>query len=534
MILFVSSVPMGENNYYHVDKKKKPKLEEVEQDDMLHYNQYQDPPTGGQDVQLQAWRRQQNQFLQSQRPRHLPQQQYIQHQGPTVRNPQLQALLHRYRLRQHQQTLQLQLQQQQQLRRLLLQQQIPPNVCPFGGGMCAHRKFMMFLHHIKQRPEDNCITFWRAFVAEYFSPRAKQRLCFSQYKGADHMLGTLPQGMWQCNHCGTKSGKGVEATFDVLPRLFEIKFASGFVNELLSLEDPRECRVSSGLIVLKYRKLVQTIEYEQCRVVHEGPFLIIFSQDLKILRWEFCVQRHEEFLPRRLIAPKVNQLLQVVAQQDLQTNSNMVLAARRQLANSMELQPLNDLGYPKKYFRALQTYEVVKSMKALMDFTENHKIGPIEGWKRLSEQTERMRLQRQKMQEMEHLWNSGAMNRSAQAQMDGLTGYNNHHHSSAQAAAALTNNQSMLMRLNAVNNQYSDTSIQEGFSSSQHPTPNSNQGHQRQNLATGGFLSSPQMQQQQQRTLNTFQQTHFPEDATEIPVEFSDDNFNDSDKQGSL
>ena len=24
-----------------------------------------------------------------------------------------------------------------------------------------------------------------------------------------------------------------------------------------------------------------------------------------------------------------------------------------------------------------QTYEVVKSMKALMDFTENHKIGPI-------------------------------------------------------------------------------------------------------------------------------------------------------------
>lgn len=144
---------MGENNYYHVDKKKKPKLEEVEQDDMLHYNQYQNPPTGGQDVQLQAWRRQQNQFLQSQRPHHLPQQQYIQHQGPTVRNPQLQALLHRYRLRQHQQTLQLQLQQQQQLRRLLLQQQIPPNVCPFGGGMCAHRKFMMFLHHIKQRPE---------------------------------------------------------------------------------------------------------------------------------------------------------------------------------------------------------------------------------------------------------------------------------------------------------------------------------------------------------------------------------------------
>ena len=30
-------------------------------------------------------------------------------------------------------------------------------------------------------------------MAEYFSPRAKQRLCFSQYNGAGHMLGTLPQ-----------------------------------------------------------------------------------------------------------------------------------------------------------------------------------------------------------------------------------------------------------------------------------------------------------------------------------------------------
>ena len=69
----------------------------------------------------------------------------------------------------------------------------------------------------------------------------------------------------------------------MLARLFEIKFASGFVNELLSLEDPRECRVPSGLIVLEYRKLVQTIEYEECRVVHEGPFRIIFSQDLKVL-----------------------------------------------------------------------------------------------------------------------------------------------------------------------------------------------------------------------------------------------------------
>ncbi|KAJ4899499.1 putative transcriptional regulator SLK3 [Raphanus sativus] len=368
------------------------------------------------------------------------------------------------------------------------------------------------------------------------------------------MLGTLvPRDMWQCSLCGTKSGKGVEATFDVLARLFETKYASGVVDELLSLEGQREYRLSNGLMVLEYRKTVQTTVYEQCRVVHEGPLRIIFSQDLKILSWEFCTRRHEEFIVRRLIVPKVNQLLQVaqkcqstilesgsegVSQQDLQTNSNIVLGEGRKLAKVMEPESLNQHGYPKKYARALQIHEVVKSMNDLMDFTFEHKIGPIEGWKRLSEQTETMRLQRQRMQEMEQLGNSGAMmNRwSAQSQMDGLTSgnnnnsYNHHHHSSAQAVAALTNNnnQTMLMgRLNAMNT----GRLEEGFPS-QRPTPNPNQSpywsDQRQNLATGGFLSSPQMQQQQQQhgTPNTLQQTHLPpEDATEIPDDFSDDNF---------
>lgn len=112
---------------------------------------------------------------------------------------------------------------------------------------------------------------------------------------------------------------------------------------------------------------------------------------------------------------------------------------------------------------------------------------------------------------MEQLGNSGAiMNASSQAQMaltqgtmNGLTGNNNNHpqivgrgamNGSAQAAAALTNYQSMLMRQNAMNN---PNSKQEGFSSqSQSPSSSS---HQRQNLATGGFPSSPQMQQ---RTMN--------------------------------
>ncbi|CAH8391767.1 unnamed protein product [Eruca vesicaria subsp. sativa] len=521
-----SSVPMRENDYSHVDKK--PRIE-VKQEGMLQQQIFQ---------------------------------QLIQRQDPTGRNPQLQALLQQQRLRQQQQILQsmspsqrLQLQQQQQLRQQLqqpgTQQQIPPNVRPYEVGVCA-RKLMMYLYHLQQRPAENCITYWRKFVAEYFSPRAKQRLCLSQYESAGHhALGMFPQAapdMWQCDLCGTKSGKGFEATFDVLARLIEIKFASGIIDELLYLDHPRENRFPNGVMMLEYRKAVQETVHEQFRVVREGHLRIIFSQDLKILSWEFCARRHEELLLRRLIAPQVNQLLQVaqkcqstitesgsggVSQQDLQSNSNLVLGAGRQLAKFMELQSLNDLGYPKRYIRTLQISEVVKSMKDLMNFTSEHKVGPIEGLKRLLEQTATAKLQR-----LEHLGNSGAMNGSAQAQMaltqgtmNGIIGNNNNSsnsnshnqlvgrgamNGSAQAAAALTNYQSMLMRQNAMNNPNSVTVKQEGFSS-HNPTPNSNQSpssssHQRQNLATPGFPSSPQMQQQQQRPMNgapnTLQQNH--------------------------
>ncbi|XP_056863071.1 probable transcriptional regulator SLK1 [Raphanus sativus] len=489
---------MRENNYNHVDKKAR---FEVEQEEMLQ--QYQDPRGEEEDPQLQAFLHQQRLIRQQQH------QQTLQSMSP-------------YQVR----LLQLQQQQQQQIRRQLQQQQGPHQIHSFEDGVCT-QKFMMFLYHIKQRPADNCITFWRGFVAGYFSPRAKQRLCLSHYKKG--MFPPAASDVWQCNLCGTKSGKGVEATYDVLARLFEVKFSSGIVDELLSLDYPREYRVSNGKMVLEYRKVVQHTVYEQCRVVHEGPLRIIFSPDLKILSWEFCARRHEEFLVRRVIAPQVNQLLDVtqkfqstisesgssegVSQKDLQTNSNIVLGEGRKLAKVMELESLNDHGYPKKYVRALQTYEVLKSTKDLMDFTFEHKIGPIEGLKRLSEQ-------RARMQEMEQLGNNGAMiGTSAQAHMNGTTGNNSNNHcqnvgrgamnDSAQAAASLSNNQSMFM-----NNIYSTTGTQEGFPS-QRQTPYSNQSpylsQQRQNLATGGFPSSPEMQQQQRTmhaTPNTLQQTH--------------------------
>ena len=76
-----------------------------------------------------------------------------------------------------------------------------------------------------------------------------------------------------------------EATFEVLPRLNEIKFGSGVIDELLFLDLPRECRFTTGVMMLEYGKAVQESVYEQLRIVREGQLRIIFTPDLKVIKY---------------------------------------------------------------------------------------------------------------------------------------------------------------------------------------------------------------------------------------------------------
>ncbi|XP_057774401.1 probable transcriptional regulator SLK2 [Salvia miltiorrhiza] len=406
-------------------------------------------------------------------------------------NPQLQALIQQQRLRQQeQQILQampplqrvqlLQQQQQLQLRQQLQMQGMPSAIAvkrPYDGGVCS-RRLMQYLYHQRQRPADNTIAYWRKFVAEYYSPRAKKRWCLSLYNNVGHhSLGVFPQAAmdaWQCDICGSKSGRGFEATFEVLPRLNEIKFASGVIDELLFLDLPRESRFPSGIMMLEYAKAVQESVYEQLRVVREGHLRIFFTPDLKILSWEFCARHHEELLPRRFVAPQVNQLLQVaqkcqstisesgadgVSQPDLQANSAMVLTAGRQLARSLELQSLNDLGFSKRYVRCLQIADVVNSMKDLMDFCRDQKKGPIEGLNSFPRCSAVPRVQMQETDQMGGLQglptdrnalnklmalHPGLNSQHAGSRGGGLTG-------SAHSGFAMNNYQNFLMRQNSMN-----------------------------------------------------------------------------------
>ncbi|PSS32400.1 Transcriptional regulator SLK2 [Actinidia chinensis var. chinensis] len=472
-------------------------------------------------------------------------------------NHQLQALIQQQRLHQQQQFLQsispvqrahlLQQQQQQlQLRQQLQQQNMQPLSSikrPIDNGVCS-RRLMQYLYHQRQRPPANTIAYWRKFVAEYYSPRAKKRWCLSLYDNVgNHSLGVFPQttmDAWQCEICGSKSGRGFEATFEVLPRLNEIKFGSGVIDELMFLDLPSECRFPSGIMMLDYGKAVQESVYEQLRVVREGQLRIIFTPDLKILSWEFCARRHEELLPRRLVAPQVNQLLQVaqkcqktitesgpdgVSQQDLQTNSNMVVTAGRQLERTLELQSLNDLSFSKRYVRCLQISEYVNSMKDLMDFCRDQKIGAIEGLKNYPRHATAAKLQMQKMQDMDQLsaiqglpTDRNTLNKLI-ALHPGLNSQirNNNHmvgqgalSGSAQAALALTNYQNLLMRQNSMNSNSNSLQQQEASSSFNNSNQNPSSTYQgstallpgnTQNLLVNGLSNSqpPQQQQQQQR-----------------------------------
>ncbi|TYJ07137.1 hypothetical protein E1A91_A12G283200v1 [Gossypium mustelinum] len=498
----------------------------------------------------------------------LQRQDSMQLQG---RNPQLQALLQQQRLRQQQQQqllqsmpplqrahLQQQQQQQMQLRQQLQQQGMQQAAAmrrPFDGGVCA-RRLMQYLYHQRQRPPDNTFAYWRKFVAEYYSPRAKKRWCLSLYDNVgSHALGVFPQAAmdaWHCDICGSKSGRGFEATFEVLPRLNEIKFGSGVVDELLFLDMPREIRFPSGIMMLEYGKAVQESVYEQLRVVREGQLRIIFTQDLKILSWEFCARRHEELFPRRLVAPQVNQLLQVaqkcqstiseggsegVSQQDLQTNSNMVLTAGRQLVKSLESQSLNDLGFSKRYVRCLQIAEVVSSMKDLIDFCREHKVGAIDGLKNYPRHASAAKLQIQKMQEMEQLANvqglptdRNTLNKlvALHPGMNNPLG-NNHHmvgrgtlSGSAQAALALTNYQNLLSRQNSMNSNPNSLHQEASSFNSSNQSPSSNfQGPaavlpgSMQSLPVSGLssplLPTPQQQQQQQQLSGNLMQKNHPQ-----------------------
>ena len=73
-----------------------------------------------------------------------------------------------------------------------------------------------------------------------------------------------------------------EATYEILPRLCQIRFDHGVIDEYLFLDMPNEFRLPNGLLLLEHTKVVQKSIYDHLHVTHEGQLRIIFTPELKV------------------------------------------------------------------------------------------------------------------------------------------------------------------------------------------------------------------------------------------------------------
>ncbi|MED6108824.1 hypothetical protein PIB30_027778 [Stylosanthes scabra] len=242
------------------------------------------------------------------------------------------------------------------------QRNIPPI---YVSGVSAQR-LKEFFHQQQCRLADNNISFWRNFVAEFFTPNGRKKFCFSLYPRLKNPASFFLSDMRTCQACRRNPCNGFELCYEVLPRLFKMKYESGLLEENLFLDIPREYRGLSGHIVLFCPKVTRESLFHKFRVVHEGSLRIVFSPNLKIRSLEFCAKRHEVLICRSYLVPDVNQIDDAVSKFcDLVANninnnnvsaevfgecSNNLVARTHELAKKLELPILDEyVGFAKRH-----------------------------------------------------------------------------------------------------------------------------------------------------------------------------------------
>ncbi|XP_072986632.1 probable transcriptional regulator SLK2 [Typha latifolia] len=291
---------------------------------------------------------------------------------------------------------------------------------PPSGDLCLQR-LGQFINHLQYQQRDNSMSSWRMFVETFFARQAKKRWCFSSYeKVGTHMHGVKEnvsfKGAWRCNICGSESGKGFEAVFEALPRLYQIEFQSGIMDEPLSLGMLRQYRLLSGMTMIVDENTSQESVFNYHRVIHKGQLCIIFTPTLKIYSWEFCVRQHEKYVLYKMVETKADKLMQVFQMyKAAASGSGSTVAssgvseaiyetfteASCELARSLELPPLNVYGYADQFAQCLELADVASRMVELMDFSQKYNMGAIESLNTYHVQVAAAKLQTPKMHKVE-------------------------------------------------------------------------------------------------------------------------------------
>lgn len=94
----------------------------------------------------------------------------------------------------------------------------------------------------------------------------------------------------------------LQACFERDPNHLFVNVFSGISGIRLLLENPREYALDQKTFLLFSSRTRTYYNYTNgCKVIMGGSLRVTFSHHLKVLLWEYEVQKYEEFLPRSII-----------------------------------------------------------------------------------------------------------------------------------------------------------------------------------------------------------------------------------------
>mmetsp|Transcript_13200 Transcript_13200/g.31252 ORF Transcript_13200/g.31252 Transcript_13200/m.31252 type:complete len:564 (+) Transcript_13200:192-1883(+) len=253
------------------------------------------------------------------------------------------------------------------------------NMFSSGFKMTPTTRLLQYTNTQRRRPQDNNLEFWRMFVQEFFAPGSLMRWCVS-------------------SNSKSSGARTMVSSVEALPRLFQVKYESGLMEELLFLGQPQELYLPNGHIIVLFESLMEEAVFEELRVIRVGKLRILFNSMMKMRLWEFSIDGHCNLVPHRLILGKLQRLKdmnveiqkramtvlnrsnQTPQQQEqiLQGTIQEMLMLTNQMASSMEQVCVNDHGYSKRFMRSLQVADVINILQDLFVMCEqNPDMGPI-------------------------------------------------------------------------------------------------------------------------------------------------------------
>jgi len=244
----------------------------------------------------------------------------------------------------------------------------PPN---FGVGVGQLLlRISQFNEYQARRPPENQMPFWRDFVSEFFHHRA-----------------TYKYIVWLNDH-ETRSFQLFQLGTETLPRFYNVIYSSSISSVYYVLENPREYCLDSRTYLLFSSKTRVEYKYENgCRVITKGFLRVTFSDELKIILWEFEAKCHDEYLPTSLFKEKKGkrsrrQSLNYVNSlpEKSETNGNREPPSNGGGEISLDSLPksqVNQFGLPPPVMRCFEITEVINYMKDLIDFAMDRQLSPM-------------------------------------------------------------------------------------------------------------------------------------------------------------